>query len=201
MRYFKHLLGAGATALSLTLGMAYGQDIFIDDLEEAFQEPNRPRIEEKGEFISELELYLTDTNSSQQTKMQLGKKLVGLLDEECDSADYFLMDTPAGRDLVVRCYKEDKYGSWAVWGLNLDNTCRLYARLKKFGVMDISALVVAELSGGEVSSRKMKPSSARELVKIVDNYLKDNEDRCQYWSEFIQENYGIPGVLGAEVRE
>lgn len=161
------------------------------------QEITQPKVDPKKEaalkkFIDNFDFYLT--GPSEQYKLQQGELIKGILEEECDVVESYLREFHDGKDLIIVCYEEDGGKLVAEWAINLDNVCRAYAEVTTFVGIEISGLLITELSRGEVNSKKMGASAAKELVSLVSGYVhKYNDQRCIYWKEFIHQNYGPLG--------
>lgn len=151
--------------------------------------------EDTGRYIDQTKFYIDDIDTSDQYRKIIGTKLVGILEDECALAEYKLIDFGEGEELVVICYDGPVDKDNPSWAINLDDVCRAYARVDEFLVIDIRADFITELSKGEVSSRRMSAGSALELTELVGGYLIHNQNRCEDWKRFIQENYGPTGPM------
>lgn len=201
MSGIKQIIKLGILVASLGLGYDAlaeepKKDFLIENPQKYLKEDKKV-IKYKKEDVKHLvenpSFYITFSGFSEQYKINLGKTLQGILEDECDFVEYYLQDFGYGKDLVIRCYKERDDGLLPDWGVNLDTVCRVYTKVKSLLGIEINAWLITELSTCGVSSKKMSRSSAEELTLIMGNYLKNNKDRCEDWKQFIQQNYGPRG--------
>lgn len=144
-------------------------------------------------YIEDLSLYMDGNGNKTVEKKKLGKQLIGILDDDYDYVEYKLIDFGDGKDLVVVCYEEKDDLYKPEWAMNLDEVCRVYAKVKSRGLLKAKAYLVTEISDGSVSSNRMCKDSALQLTEIISDYIHRNEGRCEDWKIFIQEHYGPTG--------
>jgi hypothetical protein len=172
---------------------------FITNFDEILDKEEEKTVVRKGNddsiaFIEERAFYVKDIDTNTKYKEVLGGKLVGILEDECKAVEYILKDFGQGsEDLVVVCYEKSRGMYKRAWAVNVDDVCRVYAKLRKAGVIKLKSYLTTEHSMGEVNTRKMSYNAAEELLEILTTYLPNNDLRCQNFRNFIKLNYGPTG--------
>ncbi|MBT4824624.1 hypothetical protein HN695_05950 [Candidatus Woesearchaeota archaeon] len=173
--------------------------VFIKDFDEVLdkdEQKEKVRIgkDDSVVFLDESAFYVQNLDTNTEYKEVLGKRLTGILDDECKAVEYILKDFGQGsEDLVVVCYEKSEGMYKRTWAINVDDVCRVYAKFRKAGVIKMKSYLTTEDSMANVNTRKMSYNAAEELLNVLTNYLPNNEQRCENWKRFIQKNYGPTG--------
>lgn len=188
----KNWLVGGLTAAVLAGGVAAG-------LDEASAKLNETVIPNPGVLI-----LSRDYDTATRQKRMIGEDLERILrqDGEFDSVKYYLLGYKFEKEgkkwlreeLVIRGNRHDKYGSWAVWGVNLDRACRAYLESKSFLGIPFSDYVFTETAFGEViKSPSFSRTAAEQLTEILGIYAGNNGEVCQSWLDLARQIGGPTG--------
>lgn len=194
MPNFKNFLAMGFIGAILSSNNpAYSKEKdYVGNLESFFSPKPTQQKETEKEFVDHPEFYVGEGELKEKEQRAAGSNLLGILKSECSRVDFYLMNRGRNKHMIIRCYHGGPGNYRADWGVDIDNVCKAYTRRKRHILFRNENFLIVELSYLEVNSKKMSYESAKEIVKILKEYLeKHNQNQCEDWNRFMQKHYGL----------